>query len=408
MPHDSQGHVWIDRTQDPHRGVNFRADVAYVLGESSGDAGTLCRSAKVKMFSRKKPVDWSAASSIIDRLSPSINHPTDWFKGINGDFGIISASALTSNLVSKIDGKLNGWSYERDKAYSRILDFDGYYHNVGNPFDSLYVGMSPLSVAPGGTIALEYQLGIDITADDQIGLFDLSAILPSGGRTPISNLYAAVIIYNSNGVFEGWASAQETIGALQSDPAMHHFELTAPSTTGTYSFVPVLTTNKKTSSSQAISDIITIPGVTVGQFSVSRFVAPYMDVDVFVDGSSTDVNYGNKIYFYCRFHGGTSGGNFYNVELVLETSSGTPLMVLNNVQNRGSSGTVTVGGGQTVEAPSSTSMHSKQWSGITSLSDFIRNGGRARLSMPGTSTVEQYTTVVRVAAALPGRTEIPF
>ena len=373
--------------------VDVYGDIAAVLGIASGDVWTLYNYSNIKMWSKKKPVPWSVSGT--PNLYPQDAHPNDWWKGVNGDCGIVSCnpSGVTA-LLSAIDGGMNGWTYQRDSLAARVLDFDGYNHGAVNPFDNLYIGVTPASVAPGGTITMEYQLTRDISDTYQLGIFDLAVRSPgaSGGIASISGMYPAVCIFTSSGTYYGWASANDTIGDLQSDPAMHNFSITAPTTTGDYKVVPILTTNKKTSQAQP-DNVITIPGVNVSQIAVANTVAPYMEVEAYAnDNGST---YGTVIYFYCTFYGGTNGGSFDNISLSFETSNGTPQMVLSNVQNQGSSGTLAVTANSSVRRPAGSAVYSKTWSGSISLTNFIQQyGGRARI-YPGTgSTIAQYTTTV--------------
>lgn len=395
---------------DANGGIDVRGDIATVLGVNSGDVWTLYNHAIVNKWSKKKPVNWSLNGTM--NVNPQGAYPSTWFQGVNGNYGLVSASALTSNLISKIDGGLNGWAYTRDTLAARVLDFNGYDQNAENPFDYLYLGLTPTTVASGGDITLEYQLRRDVSSDTNLGLFDLKAVLPTyGAVSSLSILYLAVVIYKNDGTYYDWASADEQIGSLLTDPAMHHFTFTAPTTLGTYKFVPVIVAARKQSASQAIGDIVTIPGVTVKQFEVARNVEPYMEVDAFVynTGTGQNPNFGNTVYFYCTFYGGSNGGTFNDISLSFETSTGSPQMTLSNVQNGGSSGNLTVSANSEVRKPSSTSIYSKTWAGSVSLENFIRQySGRARMYPGSGSTIAQYIFTVREAAAMPSGTIVPF
>ena len=389
--------------------IDVRGDIAAVLGLSSGDVWTLYNSNLVKMFSKKKPVRWSSGG--VPSHYPQ-NGNTDWWKGVAEDCGIISQSADTTNLLARMVGGLNGWTYERDPLVARVLDFEGYNHAAINPFDYLRIEIYPTSVEPSGTVTVEYQLSNDIGGTYQLGIFDLKAKTPIfGGQCDIGDLYPAVVIYDSSNNYVGWYSASVKIGALQSDPAMHSFSFTAPSTQGTYQYVPVLTKNKKESASQAIGDIVTIPGASVGSLTVAQNVLPYMQVDAFVYNSGTgqNPNYGGKIYFYCEFFGGSNGGQFNNISLTFETSGGVGYKTLSNVQNGGTAGNLTVAANSSVRKPNSSDIYSTNWTSGLSLETFIRElGGRARI-YPGTgSTIPSYTITIREAAAMPGGNVIPF
>ncbi len=397
---------------DANGGIDVRGDIATVLGYNSGDVWSLFNYAGVRMFSRKKPVDWNGA------LDPQTAHPNDWWKGINGDYGIVSKSASVSTILPFLDGGLNGWTYSRDLISARVLDFNGYSHAAYNPFDDLYIGADRSSVAPGGTLTFQYQYS-DCASATQLGLIELYAYTPNrGGKMLIADMYIGIIIYKeqSGGGFSyyDWLSSSESLADLETDPAMHSFSYTVPSEEGTYMFVPVLTTNKKESSSQAIGDIVTIPGTTETVFTVAATAVPYMQLDAFVynSGTSQSPSYGNKLYFYCDFFGGATGGQFDNINIVFETSGGVGYLTLTNVQNGGASGSLSVPADSSVRKPAeSGDVYSTNWtSQALTLENFIRSqGGRARIycATAGTTLVP-YTITVREAAGMPGGSVIPF
>lgn len=394
--------------------IDLVGDIAAVTGCDSGFLDELYYYEDVKMFSKKKPVPWSVNG--IPSLDPQSDHPNDWFKGVNGDYGIISKSATVNNLRSFLDGNLNGWTYSRDTLMARMLDFDGYYHGAVNPFQSLYIGADRTGVAPGGTLTFEYQLASNIASDYQLGILDLFAYTPNrGGKMNLADMYLAFVIYQySNGSYSyyDWCSAQVTLGVLATDPAMHSLTYTAPTTQGNYLFVPVLTNAKKESSSQAIGDIVTIPCKGETAFTVSVTVNPYMQVDAFVlnTGSGQNPDFGNKIYFYCTFFGGSNGGQFNNINLSFETSQGVGYLTLSNVQNAGSAGSLAVGANASVRKPANSDVYSTNWtSSSVTLESFIRQfGGKARIYPPSGSTIPSYSINVREAAGMPGGSVIPF
>ena len=394
--------------------IDLCGDIAAVLNGDSADLWSLYNSSKVKMFSKKKPVPWSING--IQNYYPQLDHPSDWFKGVNGDYGIISKSAAVNNLRSFLDGDLNGWTYSRDALMARMLDFDGYYHGAVNPFQSLYIGADRTGVAPGGTLTFEYQLASNIASDYQLGILDLYAYTPNrGGKMNLADMYLAFVIYQySNGSYSyyDWCSAQVTLGVLATDPAMHSLAYTAPTTQGNYLFVPVLTNAKKESSSQAIGDIVTIPCHGETAFTVSVTVNPYMQVDAFVlnTGSGQNPDFGNKIYFYCTFFGGSNGGQFNNINLSFETSQGVGYLTLSNVQNAGSAGSLAVGANVSVRKPANSDVYSTNWtSSSVTLESFIRQlGGKARIYPPSGSTIPSYSVNVREAVGMPGGSVIPF
>lgn len=401
--------------------IDIGRDLAAIWGFSSYDLGYIISNAHsnnlINMWSRKKPVPWSTSSMVVN---PQGDHPNDWWKGRNADFGITPKSADTTNVLSFIDGGLNGWVYNIDTLAYRALDFDGYYQGATNPFDFLFLQPDRNEVAPGGTITMQYQLSAGGAATDtNLGIIELNSGLTVGGvKKNISELYAAFIIYQkqSGGSYSyyDWCSASQNLSDLESDPAMHSVQYTAPSTIGDYRIVPVLTTVRKESSSQAIGSFITVPGKTAYDVVVANTVSPYMQVDAFVYNSGTgqNPNFGNTIYFYCEFMGGSQGGTFNNISLGFQTSQGVAYKTLNNVQNQGAATALVVPANSTTRKPAgSGNVYSTPWnsSGIT-LENFVRSlGGEARIYCATSgSTLAPYTVIVREAAAMPGGQVIPF
>lgn len=105
-------------------------DVKTVLGESSNDLATLCKSNNINMWAKYKPT-----------IYPS-DFPSDWYKAEDGNYGLnIAIENGKSNwrdLVAEYSKFNNGYTnlYARptggSKAPYRLGDFRGYFHNA-NP-----------------------------------------------------------------------------------------------------------------------------------------------------------------------------------------------------------------------------------------------------------------------------------
>ena len=423
----SNGKIYVDTTTTPHKGIDIRNDIAYVLGRNTGNLGMLywdldrdgnhLANPVVNMWSRHKPVPWSING--VKNRNPQRAHPNDWHKGINGDYGIVIRSlTLVTQLPPLIDGKLNGWSYERDALTTRVRDFRDYYHPSPNPFDYLYIQLDRDEVAPGGALTLQYQLqqgGGSTTDADSLGILDLKM---DSGTTSLANYYAAVLIYRLSGgnyTFEGWASAQETIATLESGPAMHSLSFSAPATEGTYAYIPILSKYAK-GSDVAPSAFTTIPGSTFSELAVAESVNPSMFVDAFVYniGTSQNPNYNNRLYFTLNFRGGSNGYSFSNITMdILNGINDVPIHTLTNVQNNGSAGTLTVGADQsTIRPVGSGNYYYIVWpsSAALSLEALVRQyRGKARISPgPGVTVLHSYEQPIREAAGLPDGSAILF
>ena len=142
-------------------------DIQQVLGESSSDDGTLCRSNNVNMWAKYKPVRWPepdtnpALNQARTGWNPSAPDAYAWWKSIDGNYGLnysggavdlpFSVSGMKTALENlannKINGGLNGWIYQKPSGSQviigdpvepyRFFDFLQYNHRADNPIRSV-------------------------------------------------------------------------------------------------------------------------------------------------------------------------------------------------------------------------------------------------------------------------------
>lgn len=103
-------------------------DVKSILGESSNDLATLCKSSKINVWAKCKPTDYNAAFA------------DDWYKGKDGNYGLnITTDNRVSSwsaLVAEYSKANNGYSniYKRPiggaSSPYRLGDFRGYNHKA--------------------------------------------------------------------------------------------------------------------------------------------------------------------------------------------------------------------------------------------------------------------------------------
>lgn len=203
-------------------------DVKSVLGESSNDLATLCKSAKINMWAKYKPTCYP---------SP---FPDNWYKARDGNYGISVPSYNTLESLYNayfIDGDENhdnGYSYERPSGGSaepyRLGDFRGYNSRTTSPIYGFSAtarttsnsgvlgscGFRRPSVGEDDSVNLE---DIGITKDCYFGFALFKKGIPVYFRTESNTV--------SNGVF------QVQIGGNGSNLA-----------TGTYVAIPFLSTAK--------------------------------------------------------------------------------------------------------------------------------------------------------------------
>lgn len=104
------------------------ADVKAVLGESSNDLGTLCKSTKINRWARWKPVICASLFSSKEGAGDDGNYGLS-VKSVTGDANILSGLYTNQSTNYNYTGKPLG---SKSSPY-RLADFDKYNHNVKEP-----------------------------------------------------------------------------------------------------------------------------------------------------------------------------------------------------------------------------------------------------------------------------------
>lgn len=154
-------------------------DLKNLFGEGSGDLATLCKSAKINMWAKYKPVDSDTAFLDIN---------TGW-KGKRNDCNINYPKATSvydiKGYYSQAD---NGFTHRTTSAPYRLGDFRGYNHNARSEY--LDIGTTSPSAEDAVSISAAYNLqSVD---SDWISMKDL---LNDGNIT----YHFGVLLYNNNG-----------------------------------------------------------------------------------------------------------------------------------------------------------------------------------------------------------------
>ena len=125
-------------------------DVKSLLGESSNDLATLCKSSKINVWAKYKPTDYNAAFT------------DNWSKGKDGNYGLnITVDNRVSSwsaLVAEYSKPNNGYSniYKRPSGGAtspyRLGDFRGYNHKAKPEISDYlaatnYIEDSPISLS---------------------------------------------------------------------------------------------------------------------------------------------------------------------------------------------------------------------------------------------------------------------
>lgn len=141
-------------------------DIRSAVSHSSGDLGTLIMNGAINMWAKWKPVRKAIIDTTPQLASDLTWKPDDqltdpWWRA-NGNYGLTYTGfainlgqtgvvdALT-NMLSVIDGGLNGWGYERPIGGSsspfRAIDFNRYNKNAPNPISQFTVAPTTVEAA---------------------------------------------------------------------------------------------------------------------------------------------------------------------------------------------------------------------------------------------------------------------
>lgn len=207
------------------------SDVKTVLGESSNDLATLCKSSKINMWARFKPTVYPAP------------FPSDWYKAGDGNYGItipVYTSIKDLYAAYHISGDTshrNGYTYNQPYGGSvspyRLGDFRGYRHNSQPPIGGFTTNTRVVTNA-GVTGSCAYRL-TSATGDD--GQFTLAEM------GDLKNCYFGFALFK-NGSAVYWKTASSTISSSNSQMSITIGGSGTNLATGTYEAVPFLSTAK--------------------------------------------------------------------------------------------------------------------------------------------------------------------
>ena len=183
-------------------------DVKSVLGETSNDLATLCKSSNINMWAKYKPTSYGAP------------FPSDWYRSEDGNFGITfpNINAIKNLISAYTADKKNGYSYKKPSGGSnspyRLGDFRGYNKNAYPPVNGFYLssnlGMQGgiVTVNSRGTISATISTTDDETNDD--------TILKLSDITAFNNTYFGIVIVNPNsGAIIRWSISDAKISEKQ-------------------------------------------------------------------------------------------------------------------------------------------------------------------------------------------------
>lgn len=206
-------------------------DVKSVLGETSNDLATLCKSTKINMWAKFKPVS-------LGKLFP--DRSSTWWKGGSFDCGIsVPQTTQVEKVIDFYSQANNGYSYQRPYGGTsspyRLADFEGYNHNAECPIGEM------------NTLKSSY------LASDEI---PITFVSPTSGLTDnvylsyiagVADCYFGCIMLNSsNNLYGIMTSSKKLSEVADKDSDADGISMSLSNgtnfATGSYKIVPVLST----------------------------------------------------------------------------------------------------------------------------------------------------------------------
>lgn len=176
--------------------------VREVLGEKSTDIASLCASENVNMWSKHKPVKYKTKVVV-----PFDDKDGDWYKGENGDCGIVYNRNGAENNLASLYSKAT-WTYDQPEAKDdypkRLTDFYKYC-DYAAPFawpscsgekEVFYNTFSGSTVYEDGTAVTPLTVGINNVSDLCVTLSDLQDVVDVDNTTAsLSTCFLCVEFY---------------------------------------------------------------------------------------------------------------------------------------------------------------------------------------------------------------------
>lgn len=120
-------------------------DVKSVLGESSNDLATLCKSAKINKWSKNKPIKHNCLFKPTEAQKKEANYGISNipYYRLLGKMtqDVINGSMKNATNISTLDTRIEPWHYQQPMGgYAspyRLGDFDGYFANASAPIGAI-------------------------------------------------------------------------------------------------------------------------------------------------------------------------------------------------------------------------------------------------------------------------------
>ena len=190
--------------------VKLIDDVRTVLGETVNTLSGLCRSSKMNIWAKHKPVKYASSEP-----TRKADYTDTWWKGYNGKCGINVASytdliVMLRDWLEKTDYSWTDfWAYDPPTGGTypyRQLDFDGYKHKTGNgdadkPFPTYNMPSVITRYIEDGEEVYGAVANISIRTENNAYLLSFDDIqVPQGaGRIDLSDMYFGIAIVYGTG-----------------------------------------------------------------------------------------------------------------------------------------------------------------------------------------------------------------
>lgn len=120
-------------------------DVKSVLGESSNDVATLCKSTKINKWSKNKPIKHNCLFKPTEAQKKEANYGISnipYYRLLgNMAQDVINGSMKNATNISTLDTRIEPWHYQQPiGGYAspyRLGDFDGYFANASAPIGAI-------------------------------------------------------------------------------------------------------------------------------------------------------------------------------------------------------------------------------------------------------------------------------
>lgn len=128
--------------------VNIATDIPAVLGISSTDLGTQCKSDRVNQWSKRKPMEYNSPLELSEATMAN-NHYGVW------------ASVGTDVVLSNNTMRSFPWTYKKPTTYFRATDFNGYYHKAVPPIEFTFPKKLTITGGASGNLISGINAGFD-------------------------------------------------------------------------------------------------------------------------------------------------------------------------------------------------------------------------------------------------------